>query len=410
MKRALTDLAILGGPPAFTQTLHVGRPNIGNRQRFFERLEETLEGRWLSNNGPCLQLFEERLRERLGARHCVSVANGTLGLMLAARALGLRGEVIMPSFTFVGTPHALLWQGVTPVFCDIDPETYQIDPCGVQPLITARTSGILGVHLFGRTCNAGALEAITRQHGLRLLFDGAHAVGCSLQGRPVGGRGDATVFSFHATKVINSFEGGAIATDDDDLAKELRLMRNFGFSDYDQVDYLGINAKLSEPAAAMGLTSLESLDEFVAVNQRNHESYRGVLADIPGIKLLGHDETEASNYHYVIAEVDGEEGGMSRDLLLAVLRAENILARRYFYPGCHRMEPYRSSPPWRDKRLPNTERVAAGVLALPTGTAIAPPDIEVIGSVIRVATTRGREVATRLAATSEATRQWTAYH
>jgi dTDP-4-amino-4,6-dideoxygalactose transaminase len=397
MKKALSDLAILGGPPAFTDPLHVGRPNIGDRQRFFERLEETLETRWLSNNGPCVQLFEERLCERLGARYCVAVANGTLGLMLAARALGLRGEVIMPAFTFVGTPHALLWQGVTPVFCDIDPETYQMDPRGVESLITPRTTGILGVHLFGRTCDVDALEASARRRGLRLLFDAAHAVGCSIQGRPIGARGDAAVFSFHATKVLNSFEGGAIATDDGDLAEGLRLMRNFGFSDYDQVDCLGINAKLSEPAAAMGLVSLESLDKFLAVNRHNYESYQSTLADIPRIKLLVHDETEASNHHYVIAEVDGEQGGMSRDVLLAVLRAENILARRYFYPGCHRMEPYRSSPPWRDVRLPNTERVAARVLALPTGTAIAQPDIEVIGSVIRIAMTCGREVVTRLA-------------
>ena len=397
MKKDPSDLAVLGGSPAFTEPLHVGRPNIGDRRRLFQHLNELLDGRWLSNHGPCGQLFEERLRERLGAQRCLAVANGTLGLMLAARALGLRGEVIMPSFTFVGTAHALAWQGVTPVFCDIDPETYQIDPRAVEPLITSETSGILGVHLFGRTCDVDALELIAQRHGLKLLIDAAHAVGCSTPTRSIGRGGDAAVFSFHATKVMNTFEGGAITTDNEALAEALSLMRNFGFSDYDHVDCVGINAKLSEPAAAMGLASLESLDAFIAANRRNYEAYRRVLAGVPGLKLYACDPSRGCNYHYVVIEVDVDVTGVSRDTLLAVLRAENVLARRYFYPGCHRMEPYVTSARWRDARLPHTERVAARVLALPTGTAIGEREIETIGGIVRTAMACGRAIARKLA-------------
>jgi dTDP-4-amino-4,6-dideoxygalactose transaminase len=396
MKNDPSDLAVLGGSPAFTEPLHVGRPNIGDRQRLFQHLNELLDRRWLSNHGPYAELFEERLRERLGARRCLAVANGTLGLMLAARALGLRGEVIMPSFTFVGTAHALTWQGVTPVFCDIDPETYQIDPRAVEPLITSRTSGILGVHLFGRTCDVEALEAIARRHRLKLLIDAAHAVGCSTPTRSIGGGGDAVVFSFHATKVMNTFEGGAIATDDEALAEALSLMRNFGFSDYDHVDCLGINAKLSEPAAAMGLASLESLDAFIAANRRNYEAYRQVLAGVPGLKLHGYDPSHACNYHYVVVEVNPDATGMSRDTLLAVLHAENVLARRYFYPGCHRTEPYGTLPRWREAALPHTERAAARVLLLPTGTAIGEGEIETIGAIVRTAMSGGCALAHKL--------------
>lgn len=396
MKKELDDLAILGGPRTFERPLHVGRPNIGDRKALFARLTELLDAHWLTNNGPCLELFEERLRERLGARHCVAVANGTLGLMLAAQALGFRDEVILPAFTFVGSAHALAWQGLTPVFCDIDPQSFQIDPRAVEPLITSRTSGILGVHLFGGTCDVQALERIARQRGLKLLIDAAHAVGCSFKDGPIGGRGDAAVFSFHATKIANSFEGGVIATNDESVAEKVRHMRNFGFSDEDKVDCIGINAKLSEPAAAMGIVSLESLDEFISVNRSNYDAYRRVLAGIPGISLLPHDRTGTTNFHYLIIEVEEGPTGMSRDLLQATLRKENVLTRRYFYPGCHRLEPYASLPRWREALLPITDHVASRVLALPTGTAISELDIESIGGIVRLAMTHGHEIARKM--------------
>lgn len=400
MKKTSSDLAVLGGPPAFQEPLHVGRPNIPSRNVFSDLLSRSLDRRWLTNHGPCEQALARRLPERLGGRHCVLVANATLGLMLAARALGLKDEVVMPAFTFVGSAHALHWQGITPVFCEIDPRTHQIDPSAVEALITPRTTGLLAVHLFGRTADMDALEALARRRGLKLLVDAAHAVGCTIGGRPVGDRGDATVFSFHATKVMNSFEGGAVVTRDAALAERLRLMSNFGFSDTDRVDLLGINAKMSESAAAMGLASLDALDDFIAANRRNLDSYRRALHSIPGVSLVPYPDPAVSNCHYVIVEVDGGPRGPSRDDLLDVLKAENVLARRYFHPGCHRMEPYASSRPWSDVRLPRTEAAAARVLALPTGTAVGEREIETIGTILRVAMTAGEALGRRRMASS----------
>jgi dTDP-4-amino-4,6-dideoxygalactose transaminase len=185
-----------------------------------------------------------------------------LALEIAVRAAGLSGEVIVPSFTFIATAHALQWQHITPVFCDIDPRTHNIDPVAVEALITPRTTGIVGVHIWGRGCDVTKLTDVARRHKLRLLFDAAHAFGCSYEGTAIGNFGDAEVFSFHSTKWLNSFEGGAVVTNDDDLAGKVRLMGQFGFADYDRVDSIGTNAKMSEVAAAMALTSIESADVF----------------------------------------------------------------------------------------------------------------------------------------------------
>ena len=221
-------LAIFGGKPAFDEQLHVGRPNIGDRARFLQRVEDMLDRRWLTNNGPFVQEFEQRIADYVGVKHCIAVANATIGLGLAARALEMSGEVIVPSMTFVATAHILQWQQTTPVFCDIDPETHLLDPQRVEERITPHTTGILPVHLWGRPCDTAALEDIARRHNLRLLYDAAHAFGNSHQGKMIGNFGDAEVFSFHATKFLNSLEGGAIVTNDDELAATIRLNRQRG--------------------------------------------------------------------------------------------------------------------------------------------------------------------------------------
>lgn len=377
-------LAALGGPPAFRDTLHVGRPNLGDRRRLLERIEGVLDSRWLTNNGPSVEEFERRIADLLGVRHCVATSNATVALEISARALELSGEVIVPSMTFVATAHALQWQGLTPVFCDVDPATHNLDPARVEALITPRTTGILGVHLWGRAYGARELEGIAKRHGLRLLFDAAHAFGCSHDGSPVGGFGDAEVFSFHATKFVNTLEGGAFVTDDDELARRVRRMKNFGFSGYDEVTSVGTNGKMDEISAAVGLVSLEGMDGFVAVNRRNHELYRERLSGVPGIRLLPYDGADRYNYQYVVLEIGGD-AALDRDELIEVLWAENVLARRYFYPGCHRMEPYRSLYPDAGSRLPVTERLVERVLCLPTGTSVSPGEISVICDTIRAA-------------------------
>lgn len=393
---SVDTLAILGGSPAFTEKLHVGRPNIGDRAALLTRVNEMLDRGWLSNNGPLVQAFEQRIAEFLGAKHCIAMCNATVALEITARALELHGEVIVPSFTFIATAHALQWQEITPVFCDVESSTHNLDPAKVEAMITPRTTGIMGVHVWGRPCAVEALDEISRRYKLKLIFDAAHAFGCSHNGQMIGNFGQAEVFSFHATKFFNTFEGGAVVTNDDGLAKKIRLMTNFGFADYDKVIYIGTNGKMSEVAAAMGLTGLESLDVFIAANHRNYEAYRVGLKDIPGIYLITYDETERCNYQYVIVEVDEAATGLSRDDLVRTLHAENVLARRYFYPGCHEMEPYRSYFPHARLLLPATERLSKRVMSLPTGTAVAPAQVSMICQIIRQAVENASELRFRL--------------
>lgn len=369
--------------PLPSELLHVGRPNLGDRQAFLTRVNEILDRRWFTNAGPVSLEFEARLREFLDVRHCVTVCNATVGLEIAIRACGLSGEVIVPSFTFVATAHALQWQGLRPVFCDIDPRTHNVDPAQVERLITPRTTGILAVHCWGRPCEVEALQKIASRHGLKLLFDASHAFGCSHEGRMIGGFGNAEIFSFHATKFINTFEGGVITTNDSELAKRLELMRNFGFTGFDQVDELGTNGKMSEICAAMGLTNLESVDDFIAVNRHNHDYYAKSLAGIPGITVLRHPGPERCNYQYVILEIDPATCPVPRDTLLQHLHENCIYARRYFYPGCHRMEPYRTLDPSAGAALPETEGLCERVMALPTGTSITAKEIDQVCGLIR---------------------------
>jgi len=393
---SIDDLALFGAAPAFPDKLHVGRPNIGDRAVLMDRINGILDRNWLTNSGPCVREFEQRIAEFTGAKHCISMCNATVALEIAIRALGLSGEVIVPSFTFIATAHALQWQEITPVFCDIDPATHTLDPARVEAMITPRTTGIIGVHLWGNPCNVDALTEIASRNGLKLMFDAAHAFGCSHQGTMVGNFGEAEVMSFHATKFFNTFEGGAVVTNNDELAAKIRLMENFGFSGYDNVIYIGTNGKMSEVSAAMGLTGLESLDRFIATNRENHAAYTRALEGVPGIRMIPYDDSERRNYQYVVLEVDEAEAGISRDMLIKILHEENVLARRYFYPGCHRMQPYRSNFPHAGLLLPATERACERVLSLPTGTGVDADGIETICKIIRLAISAGPEILPRL--------------
>jgi len=381
--QSVHDLALYGAPGAFDTPLHVGRPNIGNRQAFMNYVGDIFDRRWLSNDGPLVQEFEQRIAAYHGVAHCVAMCNGTVALEIAIRALGLQGEVIVPSYTFVATAHALSWQAITPVFADIDPVTHNLDPAAVRRMITPRTSGIIGVHLWGRAAPVEALQEIAEEHGLQLMFDSAHAFGCSHRGRMIGRFGACEVLSFHATKFFNTFEGGAVLTNDDELAEKMRLMRNFGFAGYDNVVHMGTNGKMIEIAAAMGLVNLAELDAVIAANLRNYQAYREGLSGLPGLRLLAYDANERNNYQYVVLEVD-EDCPVSRDRLIEMLHAENVLARKYFWPGCHNMKPYRELYPHAGLLLPNTESVAARVVVLPTGTSINVEQIALITAAIRL--------------------------
>lgn len=382
-KESLGELAVFTGHPAFLSPLHVGTPPRVDVEGFVGRVRDILESRWFTNDGPYVKEFERRVAEDAHVEHCIAVCNGTIALELAATAAELTGEVIVPSFTFVATAHALLWCGLTPLFCDVDPNTHNLDLGHLEGLINERTSAIIGVHVWGRPAYSDHLERLAERHGLRLFFDAAHAFGCSYAGQPVGGRGDAEILSFHATKVVNTFEGGAVLTNDDDLAARIRSLRNFGFVDYDEVHALGINGKLSEVSAAMGLTSLDHFDETVALNQRNYVHYRNELDAITGVSVLAYDEAERNNYQYVVLELDPADCLLPRDDLVRVLHAENVIARRYFYPGVHRMEPYRSL--YAGLVLPATEAVADRVVVLPTGETVDEAGVGTISNLIRLA-------------------------
>ncbi len=395
-KTSVNDLAIFSGRPLFESALHVGRPNIGDREKFVQRVNDILDRRWLTNSGHYVQEFENAIAKIVDVKHCIAVTNATIALEIAIRALDLQGEVIIPSFTFIATAHALQWLGITPVFCDIDPHTYNLDPQKVERLITPHTSAVMGVHVYGRACDCDALENIARSHNLKLLYDAAHAFGCSYKGKMIGNFGDLEVFSFHATKFLNSLEGGAIVTNNDELAKRVRMMRNFGFTYYDRVDDIGTNGKMNEVSAAMGLTNLEAIDEFISVNRRNYEFYQTYLAGLEGIRLITFDYAEKNNYQYVVLEIDQQITGVKRDDLFTILHAENVLARRYFFPGCHQMEPYRSHFPQAGLLLPQTEKLSHRVLCLPSGTAVEEGDIGLICRIIRTALAHPQEVAAKL--------------
>ena len=383
-KASFKELAILGGLPVFVEPIHVGRPNIGDREQFLRRANEMLDRNWLTNRGPFVQEFEQRIADMMGVSHCIAMCNATVALEIAIRAAGLSGEVIVPSFTFIATAHALQWQEITPVFCDIDPATHCLDAEKVEQMITPLTTGIIGVHVWGNPCATERLAEIADRNKLTLMFDAAHAFGCSHKGRMIGGFGLAEVFSFHATKFLNTFEGGAVVTNSDELAEKIRLMQNFGFAGYDNVIYIGTNGKMTECAAAMGLTNLENIDAVIDANSRNYHAYRRGLSNLPGVSLLPNNQSERCNYQYVVVEVDEVVAGISRDHLVEALHAENVLARRYFFPGCHRMAPYRSYFPHAGLLLPETERVCRRVMVLPTGTTLSETKVSSICDLIRL--------------------------
>ncbi len=380
-----SELAIVGGRPEFPEPLHVGRPNLGDRDRFMGRVCTILDAGWVTNDGASVREFEQRIAELTGTRFCIAMSSGTAALEIASRALGFTGEVIVPAFTFVATAHALMWQGIRPVFCDIDPRTHQIDPTCVEPLINHRTSGILGVHLWGRPCDVDALDQIARRHGLPLMFDACHALGVEVNGRRVGGSGSCEVFSFHATKFVNTLEGGAITTNDPELAERFRFMRNFGFSGEDCVTRLGTNGKMNEISAAMGLTLLDEMDALIDVNEARYLDYARELGTVPGLSIIDYPDGGRFNYQHVVFVVDEERLGLSREAVIAILRAENVLARRYFYPGCHRMKPYSGMHEYASVSLPAPDDVAARVVVMPTGPQLADDAVARIGCILRTA-------------------------
>lgn len=338
--------------------------------------------------------FERAVANKLNVRNVIAVGNATQGLQIVAHACGLTGEVIVPAFASMAIAHALSWIGLEPVFADVDLNCHTIDPEQMESLITPRTSAIVATHLWGNVCETERLEQIAREHRLQVMYDASHAFGGSYQGQMIGSFGCAEIFSFHVSEFSNSFECGVITTNDDEFAQKIRRMIHGGVEGFDHISGLATNAKISEIAAAMGLVTLNTMEEITAINRLNYEAYSLRMTGLPGVRLLPFDG--AGNYQYAIAEVRGK--GLSRDQLMEVLWTEGIHARRYF--SCHQMEPYASRP--EAPSLPVTERLAETVLALPTGTAVTPTEIATICSIIRLAMSNAEEVKQRLVRTQQA--------
>ena len=391
-------LAMLGGQPAFSKALPVGQLYFPNWQEYTDSFKQIFARQYYTNHGPLLQELEQRLAAYFDVRHAICVTNATIGLIMAMECLNLKGKVIVPSFTFVATAQALTWANLEPVFCDVDVETHHITPAIIEPLIDPQVSAILAVNLWGGCCDAEALQPLADKHGLKLIFDSAHAFGCRVNNRPVGGFGAVEVFSFHATKVFSSAEGGCLTTNDDELAKRLRNVR----SSYGAGPAVSVvktsNGRMSEAQAAIALLNLDMFDDILRRNRRLTEIYHARLAAIPGVVLVEPRNTSRSNHQYVVVELNEDAFGLSRDALLRVLRAENIVARRYFYPGVHRTPPYIHENPQYLGCLPNTDRLNRDVLQLPIGALVTDDDAIKVCGIIRMAHKKSRELKAVLGA------------
>ena len=352
-------------PRRFDQPVHVTLPIVPPLSDYAALLETVWRQRRLTNDGALVQALRRRLCQRLGVRHLALLGSGTLALQVAIAALGLRGEVITPAFTFPATPHALTWAGIRPVFADIDPVRLTLDPAAVERAITPRTTAILGVHVYGIPCDVDGLAAVAKRHGLRLVYDGAHCFETRIGEAPIGSFGDATMLSFHATKLFHSAEGGALIVQDEAVLRRVERLLNFGLSDAETVVAPGINAKMNELEAALGLLVLDRVADEHAAREAVAAAYRLRFAGVPGLRMLTMPADVSDSHQYAVLLVDKAEAGLSRDALHEGLRAYNVFARRYFFPLCSEAPHYRDFPSAASSNLAVSFRVSRQVLCIP---------------------------------------------
>lgn len=362
--------------------IFVTRPNLPNLEELLPYLEQIWESRILTNNGPFHREFEELLRNYLQVPFVSLMANGTLALIVALQALRVTGEVITTPFSFVATAHALRWNGITPVFCDIDETTFTIDPTKIETLITPYTTAILPVHVYGYPCDIEKIQDIADKYGLKVIYDAAHAFGVTKGGKTILDEGDASILSFHGTKLFTTFEGGAIISKDEKLKKRVDYLRNFGFVDEVTVIAPGINAKMNEFQCVIGILGLKIVHEEIANRKRVAEMYFSLLKDIPGLLLPKQIPDVEHNYAYFPILIDERNFGVSREEVYRTLRQNNIFARRYFYPLISNLPSYRDLPSARRENLPVANRIAEQVLCLPMYGSLTRGEIEKICEII----------------------------
>ncbi|MFP4501111.1 MAG: DegT/DnrJ/EryC1/StrS family aminotransferase [Candidatus Hydrogenedentota bacterium] len=367
----------------FGAPLYVTRPALPALADFTAALAPVWERRWLTNQGDVHQAFEGRLAAYLGTQHVSLFCNGTIALLVALQALDIReGEVITTAFTFPATPHVIHWNRLTPVFCDITPDTWCLDPARVEAAITARTRAILGVHVYGTPCDVDALADIADRHGLPLVYDAAHTFGAHYRGRALADYGDMAALSFHATKLFTTAEGGALVTHHVAARDRVYFLKNFGIAGEEDVIGPGINGKMNEIQAALGLLQLAHVEDEIARRRALAATYRRLLADLPGLTLPPKVPDLERNWSYFPVLVDAETFGMSRDALYEAMRACNIYARKYFHPLCSTFACYASLPSAAPDNLAIAHRVAGQVLCLPIFGDLAKESVERIGALI----------------------------
>ena len=371
------------GTQMSNEKILVTQPLLPPLEEFIPYLEKIWESKWLTNNGQFHQQLEQALCTYLGVKHICLFSNGTLALITALQALRITGEVITTPFSFVATTHALWWNNIKPVFADIEPHTYNLDPEKVEAAITPNTTAIMPVHVYGNPCKLEAFQQIADTYNLKLIYDAAHAFGVEVNGQSVLNFGDLSVLSFHATKVFNTFEGGAIVCHDEKMKLHIDDLKNFGFRGETTVIAPGINAKMNELQAAFGLLQLKYIDEAREKRKQIAETYREELAGIKGIHCLNDLPDTKHAYSYFPILVEEQEYGMSRDELYAKLKENNIFSRRYFYPLISNFPTYRGLTSANKDNLPVANDIAEKVLCLPIYSVIQQSDIERIITLIK---------------------------
>jgi len=360
----------------------VTSPLLPDLEEFHTLLREIWDSKWITNNGNFHRRLEKELAEYLKVPYISLFTNGTLPLITALQALRITGEVITTPYSFVATTHSLWWNGIKPVFVDIDPDTCNLDPARIEAAITPRTTAIMPVHCYGKPCDTAAIQTVADKYGLKVIYDAAHAFGVEVNGESLMMAGDMSTLSFHATKVYNTVEGGALVMHDETMKKRIDYLKNFGFADETTVVAPGINSKMDEMRAAYGLLNLRQVDAAIEARRNVARCYREALRETDGITFFDDMPGVRHNYSYFPIFIDPEQYGMTRDELYFKMKAADVLGRRYFYPLITDFSTYRGLPSARPENLPVATRIAQQVICLPMHHNLTNSDLDRIISLI----------------------------
>ena len=371
-------------PEPFAESIFVTRPVFPTIEEVTEKLKDIWSTKWLTNNGPQHDMLERELEKYLKVPYLSLFNNGTIALIVACQSLRLQGDVITTPFTFAATPHVLTWNGINPIFCDIDAETMNIDADKIESMITPHTSAILAVHVFGTPCDVEKIQQVADAYGLKVVYDAAHAFGVEIGDEGIGAFGDISMFSFHATKLYHTVEGGALVHGDKNLKQRIDLLKNFGIKNEDEVVMSGINGKLDEIRAAIGRIMLNYVEGEREKRRKLHAVYNEELGDVAGIKLMPTGgENFKLNYQYYVIRVDEKIFGRSRDDIYDELKKYNVHARKYFHPLCSEFTCYRQLSSSSVENLPVANVVGKQVLSLPMYGDLAADDVRKICAIIK---------------------------